>query len=73
MSPMWDAEPQRDSGPCAACGQHAENGIVRWIARQSTADIRLIFHEDPEQCPPEQPAPETPPARRSTPLTARGR
>jgi hypothetical protein len=63
--PMWDNEPEHDSGPCARCGHHAEDGIVHWIPRMSTADVRLIIHADPEQC-----TPDPRPQKRRLPVSA---
>ncbi|MFD7444377.1 hypothetical protein [Streptomyces sp. NPDC059909] len=52
MSPMWDEEPEYDEGFCAACGRHTEKGIVTWVPRMSAADVRLIVHANPADCPP---------------------
>jgi hypothetical protein len=52
VSPMWDDEPEHAAGTCAACGQHTDNGVVRWVTRLSGPDIRLIIHTTPTQCTP---------------------
>ncbi|MET9516427.1 hypothetical protein [Streptomyces sp. NPDC002994] len=52
MSPMWDEEPERGSGTCAACDQHTNNGTVRWVPRASFPDIRIVTHADPADCRP---------------------
>jgi hypothetical protein len=52
MAPMWDDEQQRDTGTCAVCGRHTDDGVVRWIAHNSAEDIRLIVHADPADCRP---------------------
>ncbi|MGW2563179.1 hypothetical protein ACWCXB_28925 [Streptomyces sp. NPDC001514] len=51
MSPMWDAGPEYGEGFCAACGRHTEKGIVTWLPRMSAADVRLIVHANPADCP----------------------
>ena len=54
---MWDDEPERTEGVCVACGRHAEDAIVRWLPRMSTADVRLIVHARDEECTPRHAAP----------------
>ena len=50
MSPMWDDEPERDAGACAACGSHTAEGIVRYLPRASGPDVRLIVHAHAQDC-----------------------
>ena len=50
VSPMWD-EPEPASGICSACTQHTENGIAHWIPRASGADVRIVLHANPADCP----------------------
>ncbi|WP_369243655.1 hypothetical protein [Streptomyces sp. R41] len=55
MSPMWDDKPEHTEGICVACGQHTDNGIVRWLPRTSGPDVRLIVHAEGNECWPKQP------------------
>jgi hypothetical protein len=57
MSPMWDDEPEHAAGICAACGRHTDDGVVHWIARSSTADLRLIVCANLSECSSPEPAP----------------
>ncbi|MGW4039270.1 hypothetical protein ACWEIM_23840 [Streptomyces sp. NPDC004778] len=46
VSPMWDDEPTRGSGICAACSHVVDDGPVQWIPRMSMPDIRIVVHDD---------------------------
>ncbi|SCG09867.1 hypothetical protein GA0115255_126271 [Streptomyces sp. Ncost-T6T-2b] len=51
VSPMWDDEPARGSGICAACAHVVDDGPVQWIPRMTGPDIRIVVH-DPGHCLP---------------------